>query len=282
MSNLQVPAKVYARTANSVVFNQLAVKVEMDSISNQEYYAWLDRRRADIAQHISGAEIVEKPTARTSPPLNTAVYYDTPDYRILPTGALLRTSCRRDTHAFCAFKDSQDEHSVREDHRYVFEGEEKKTIQTAPTSPDAVAIVMRLLSRTDICHPGTYLEERYGIKAADLRPAICLDDYRSHFFVWLDKKDALRCSIDRAFVRDLRVPEEHQKKMPVSEVELAIYPRMHPDLACDGRVVQLIDFLADSLRRELGVPITTDIKYQRAATVLGLYDAGSPISTFGT
>jgi hypothetical protein len=132
MSYLRMPEFIYARTDNSVVFNQLAVKVELDSVANEEYFSWLDRRKSDIARHIIGAEIAEKPSARTSPPLNTAVYYDTADYRILPTGALLRTSCRIDTHAFCAFKQAEDEHGVREDHRYVFQDEEKRTIQAAP------------------------------------------------------------------------------------------------------------------------------------------------------
>ena len=172
MSNLRTPEVVYARTGNAVLFNQLAVKVEMDSISDEVFYEWLDRRREDVAKHIPGTEIVEKPGERTSPPLNTAVYYDTADYQILPTGALLRTSCRRDTHAFCTFKDAEDSHGVREDRRYVFEDEEKRIVQNAPTSPEAVAIVRRLLSRTDIRQPGTYLEERYGIKPEGLIPSI--------------------------------------------------------------------------------------------------------------
>lgn len=275
MSNLRMPEQVYTRQNNTVAFNQLAVKVEMDSVANAEYYAWLDRRRADVARRIEGAEIAEKPTARSSPPLNTAIYYDTSDYQLLPTGSLLRTSCRIDTHAFCAFKLAQDEHGVRGDLRYVFEGEEKKTIQMAPASPEAVAIVRRLLARADIRHPGTCLEEYYGIKAEVLSPAICLEDYRSHFFVWLDKKDALRCSIDRAWVRNLRLPEEAQSKLPVSEVEIAIYPRIDPEVARDRRVIRLIEFLSNSLCQEFNVRITTDIKYQRAAQVLGIHPAKS-------
>jgi hypothetical protein len=275
MSDLRMPDLVYARAGNSVVFNQLAVKVEMDRVPNLEYFAWLDRRKADIDRYVAGAEIAEKPTARTSPPLNTAVYYDTADYRILPTGALLRTSCRIDTHAFCAFKQAQDEYSVREDRRFVFQDDEKRIIQAAPTSPEAVAIVMALLSRTDIRHPGTYLRECYGIDGASLTPSICLDDYRSHFFVWLNKKDALRCSIDRAFVRNLRLPEQDQKRVAISEVELAVYPRIEADIARDPRVVYLIKFLSESLCREFGARITKDIKYQRAAKALGIWDAGS-------
>jgi hypothetical protein len=270
MSDLRTPDLIFARTGNIVIFNQLAVKVELDNIPRDEYFAWLDRRKSDIPRNIAGAEIAEKPSARTSPPLNTAVYYDTVDYRILPTGALLRTSCRFDTHAFCAFKQAEDKHGVREDHRYVFENDEKKTIQAAPTSPEAVAIVMALLSRTDIRHPGTYLQDCYNIKAPSLRPSICLEDYRSHFFVWLDKRDALRCSLDHAFVRNLRLPVRDQKKVPVSEVELGIYPRIQTEVARDPRVVDLIRFLRDSLCEEFGVRCTTDIKYQRGARVLGI------------
>ncbi len=272
MPDLQVPTleEVYTKKENIVVFNQLAVKIVMDSVSNEDYFAWLDRRIADIGQKVPGAQIAEKVNARNSPPLNIAVYYDTDDYRILATGALLRTSCNRITHAFCAFKMAQDEHSVRKDHRYVFAGEEKTTIQQAPTSREAVAIVGRLMARKDIEHPGTFLERSYGIRGEDLKPAISLDDYRYTFFVWLDKKDALRCSIDRAAVANLRLPEHEQIKKPVSEVELAIYPRISPEVAKDPRVVQVIQFLSDSLCQEFGVTITTDIKYQRAASALGI------------
>lgn len=273
MINLQMPSgeDVYSKKENVVVFNQLAVKIEMDSVSNEEYYSWLDQMTAKIGSIIPGAKIAEKEHARQSPPLNIAVYYDTDDYKILKTGALLRTSCNKITHAFCAFKMAQDEHSVRRDHRYVFDGEEKRTIQNAPTSKEAVAIVRRLLSRKDIEHPGTFLERHYGIRGEDLRPALSLDDYRYTFFVWLDGKDALRCSIDRFFVADLRLPEHEQVKKPVSEVELAIYPRIDPVVARDERVVDLIRVLSDSLCQQFGVKVTTDIKYQRSAKVLGIY-----------
>jgi hypothetical protein len=275
MVDLQVPTheEVYSKKENVVVFNQLAVKVVMDSVSNEDYFAWLDRRREDIGKKVPGAQIAEKENARQAPPLNIAVYYDTDDFRILPTGALLRTSCNRITHAFCAFKMAQDQHSVRKDHRYVFAGEEKATIQQAPASREAVAIVTRLLARKDIEHPGTFLERHYGIRGEDLKPAIILDDYRYTFFVWLDKKDALRCSIDRATVANLRLPEEKRERKPVSEVELAIYPRVDPVVARDPRVVQIIQALSDSLCREFGVTTTTDIKYQRSAQVLGIRQA---------
>jgi hypothetical protein len=273
MSRLRMPDVIYTRTGSNVVFNQLAVKIAMDNVANERYFAWLDRTKAVIGQNIVGAKIVEKPSARASPPVNTAVYYDTTDYRILQTGALLRTSCRKDTHAFCAFKQAEDDHGVREDHRYVFQGEEKTIIQAAPTSPEAVAIVKSLLSRSDFRHPGNYLQERYGIDPKMVSPSICLDDHRSHFFVWLDEQDALRCSIDRATVWNLRLPEHEQKKRPVSEVELAVYPRIQEKIARDRRVVDLIHLLRDSLCREFGVQIISDIKYQRAAKVLGIWAA---------
>lgn len=272
MSDLKIPVHepVYTRDEQVVVFNQLAVKVEMDTVSNEDYYAWLDRMTAGIGGLVPGAEIAEKPNARVSPPLNTAIYYDTDDYRILPTGALLRTSCNKITHAFCAFKMAEDAHSVRRDHRYVFDGEEKATIQRAPDSPEAVAVVRRLLTRRDVEHPGVHLEAHYGIRGDELSPALRLDDYRYTFFVWLDRRDALRCSIDRYSVSDLRIPEGERVAKDIAEVELAIYPRVDPDVARDARVPALIETLAGSLCREFGVSITSDIKYQRGARALSM------------
>ncbi|MEU4209504.1 hypothetical protein AB0F13_05760 [Streptomyces sp. NPDC026206] len=261
---------VYSRSGDFVVFNQLAVKIEMDDVSNEDYYSWLDDMKATIGDRVAGAEIAEKDQARTTPPLNTAIYYDTEDFRILETGALLRTSCNKITHAFCAFKAAQDENHVRRDHRYVFDGEEKAAIQAAPDSPEAVAVVKRLLARTDIEHPGRHLEEEYGIPRTELIPTVRLDDYRYTFFVWLDKRDALRCSIDRAFVQNLRLPAEQREERPVSEVELAIYPRIDEEIAGDPRVVELIKVLSQDLCDRFGVRITSDIKYQRAATALGM------------
>ncbi|MFE2886893.1 hypothetical protein ACUXZZ_01745 [Streptomyces graminifolii] len=261
---------VYQRSGDFVVFNQLAVKIEMDSVSNDDYYGWLDDMTARIGDLVPGARIVEKAEARTAPPLNTAIYYDTEDFRILRTGALLRTSCNKITHAFCAFKAAQDDHNVRRDHRYVFDGEEKATIQAAPDSPEAVAIVRRLLARTDIDHPGLFLEREYGIPRNELVPTVRLDDYRYTFFVWLDQQDALRCSIDRAFVTNLRLPAGERDRRPVSEVELAIYPRIGEEIAQDLRVVQLIKVLSTELCDRFDTRITSDIKYQRAATALGM------------
>ena len=61
--------------------------------------------KADVGQAIRGARI--RPRSQTpgnTRPLNTAIYYDTPELAIMPTGALLRTSCNKITRAFCAFK----------------------------------------------------------------------------------------------------------------------------------------------------------------------------------
>jgi len=261
---------IYVKRDNVVVFNQLAVKIEMDHVSNENYFRWLDEISQQIGSRVQGARIVEKPSAREAPPLNVAIYYDTDDYAILPTGALLRTSCNRVTHAFCAFKQSQTEDGVRRDHRYVFEGEEKRTIQEAPASQEAIDIVRRLLSRRDIEHPGIFLERAYGIDAGDLTPAIQLADYRYTFFAWLDGRDALRCSIDRATVEDLRRPESQRRRAPFSEVELAVYPRVQPEVAEDPRCVAMITMLSDSLCARFSTSITTQIKYQRAARALAV------------
>ncbi len=225
---------------------------------------------ATVGDRVPGARIVEKEHARQAPPLNTAIYYDTEDYRILRTGALLRTSCNKITHAFCAFKAAQDENHVRRDHRHVFDGEEKATIQAAPDSPEAVAVVQRLLARTDIQHPGLHLEETYGIPRTELIPTVKLDDLRYTLFVWLDKRDALRCSIDRATVSNLRLPEAERVERPASEVELAIYPRVEPEIARDQRVVELFNVLSENLCARFDTKVTSDIKYQRSATALGM------------
>jgi hypothetical protein len=271
VTHLEVPSdEIYTKHKDVVIFHQLAIKIEMDAVPNVAYFDWLDDMKARVGTLIAGAEIAEKPQARIAPPLNTAVYYDTDDYQLLPTGALLRTSCNRITHAFCAFKMTQTSGSVRRDHRFVFDGEEKRTIQEAPASPAAVQIVRRLLARTDIEHPGTFLERQYGIPPTALRPSILLDDYRYTFFVWLDRRDALRCSIDRASVVNLRLAEAERVTRRVSEVELAIYPRIDPSVARDPRVVALIRTLSQALCDRFGVAVTTDIKYQRAAKALGI------------
>ncbi len=278
MASLQLPSgeEVYKREGNFAIFNQLGVKVDLNAVSDDAYFAWLDRMTQQIGQLISGAQIVEKdngrPDSRTTPTLNTAVYYDTRDYWVLTTGALLRTSCNRVTHAFCACKLARNDHNVRKDHRYMFEGDEKLSIQTAPTSPDAVAIVRRLLARKDIEHPGNYLEAHYGIRPEDLYPSIVLERYISSFFVWLDKKDALRCPMDRCYVQNLRQPESERRREMFKEVEFVIYPHVPPDVAKDPRLVDLIQTLTRSACEELGGRIITDIKYQRGARALGLYE----------
>lgn len=270
MSTLLLPIDepVYRRHGNAVVFNQLALKIEMDTVPDAAYFSWLDSMAREIRQRVPGARIVEKADARTAPPLNTAVYYDTSDHAILPTGALLRTSCNKRTHAFCAFKERENQNSVRRDHRWVFEGAEKAAIQADPTSARAVAVVRRLLARTEVEHPGLYLRRALGIDPRNVFPALGLDDLRHTFFVWLDGRDALRCSLDRAMVWDLR--SAGGQRMPVGEVELAVYPRLSPDVARDPRLPRLIAELAESLMGTFAVPITRRIKYQRAAAALGI------------
>jgi len=275
--DLKVPEAVYFHDGDVVQFNQLAVKVEMDSVDNDQYFAWLDEMKKEIRGLVPGAVIAEKDGAREHPPLNTAVYYDTPDRALLETGSLLRTSCNVVTHAFCAFKKAEDEHGVRNDHRWVFDGEQKHTIQTAPTSAGAVAIVRSLMSRRDVQHPGTLLKRAHGIDPTSLSPSIALESYRYTFFAWLDDQDALRCSIDRYFVWDLRAPDSADpgpRKLPVSECELAIYPHISAGMAKDPRVVRLIERLRDSLVDRFTVQTTSLIKYQRAARALSIPFAG--------
>jgi hypothetical protein len=270
MTALKMPEVVYMKIDSIVVFRQLGIKIPMDTIKRADYFVWLDRMSSTIGSLVSGAQIVEKTEARVAPPLNTAIYYDSRDYGILPTGALLRTSCNRITHAFCAFKDSQSPDGVRKDHRFVFEGKEKKLIQDAPSSEAAVAVVKHLLCRKDIVQPGTYLERALGIRAEDLSPAICLDDLRYTFFVWLDGRDALRCSLDQFDVSDLRLPEGERTTRRLAEIEISIYPRIDDIVAGDPRTIELINVLQESLFREFGARVTREIKYQRSASALML------------
>ncbi|BCM66547.1 MULTISPECIES: hypothetical protein [Streptomyces] len=273
MINPQVPTAdpIYARTGDFAVFNQLGLKLAFpNDVSKEDYYAWLDTMHEKVGTMVKGAEIAEKSYARKEPRLNTGVYYDTDDYRLLRAGAVLRTTCNIKTHAFCAFKLSEDEHNVRRDHRYSFDGEDKLTIQQAPTSPEAQAAVKRLLARTDIEHPGIHLREKFGITGDDLSPAVCLRQYRHPFFVWIDKKDALRCSMDRVRVHSMRRPDGEEHEVPFSEIELPVYPHLDEEMANDPRLIQLIEALAESLRSWFGIEPISESKYQRAAQVLGL------------
>lgn len=267
---MPAPDQVYYRQDDVVIFNQLARKIPMDGVSNAEYYGWLDDMKRSIGEIVPGAEIAEKPGAREAPPLNTAIYYDTPDRRILPTGALLRTSCNTITHAFCAFKMAEDDGSVRKDHRWVFQDDAKRAIQAEPDGPAAVAIVTSLLRRRDVEHPGIFLEAATGIHGSDLSPSIRLDSLRYTFFAWLDRRDVLRCSIDRYDVQDLRIPAAQRVRRPVVEVELAVYPRIEDEMARDPRATALLAALSDSLCARFATSVTREIKYQRAAHALGI------------
>jgi hypothetical protein len=262
---------IYARNGNFAIFNQFGVKLDFGSgTTKAEYYEWLDQMKGDIGRLIPGAEIAEKSYARAEPRLNTGVYYDTVDYRLLKSDLVLRTTCNRKTHAFCAFKFGEDDRNIRRDHRYIFEGEQKATIQNAPTSPESVGIVRGLLARTDIEHPGIHLAEATGIRGADLSPAVCLEQYRHPFFVWLDKRDALRCSMDRVEVYDLRVAEAARVRRPFGEIELPVYPHIDDEVARDPRLAELIQVLSNSLRNRFGIGLIGQSKYQRAARALGI------------
>ena len=269
-AELAMPNTVYDASGEVVFFNQLAVKIPMDHVSNDAYYGWLDSAKADIGGAVPGGAIAEKSGAREDPPLNTAVYYDTPELSILATGALLRTSCNKITHAFCAFKAPENEHGVRDDHRHVFDGDKKATIQQAPTSSEAVQIVQELLARNDIDHPGLHLQRELGIDPTRLAPVLALASRRFTFFVWLDERDALRCSLDRYETWQLRDPTS-DTRIPISEVELAVYPRIAPEVSKDTRVIDLMEYLRDSLSRHFSTSVTHLIKYQRCAEKLGLW-----------
>ncbi len=273
MKTPKVPTSepIYQRRGDLAVFHQFGTKLDFDvAIDKQQYYAWLDEMIKGIGAVVPGAQIAEKSYARAEPRLNTGVYYDTDDYRLLRLGLVLRTTCNKKTHAFCAFKQAQDEHGVMLDRRYVFEGTAKKTIQDAPTSAAAIAYVQELLDRTDIEHPGTYLHRATGLCGSDLSPSLCLEQYRHPFFVWLDGKDALRCSMDRVEVFDLRLPPDKRKRVPFGEIELPIYPHIEDEVARDPRLVQLIEILRNSLVDRFGLVEIKAAKYERGGTLLGL------------
>lgn len=267
-SELRVPSTepIFLRSGDAIVFNQLGVKLMLPmTLASENYFEWLDDMKSKIDTLVPGGEIAEKPYARTTPRLNTGVYYDTPDRDLLAVGAVLRTTCNKITHAFCAFKQPADAAGVRRDHRYVFSGAEKETIQNNPTSAAAVGIVKNLLARTDIEHPGVHLRAAYGIDPTTLTPSIQIAQLRHPFFVWLDGKDALRCVMDRAAVTDLHHDAAGAEFL---ELELPIYPRISPDVASDPRTLRLIDTLASEAIRGLDGVLTVQNKYQRAAEEL--------------
>jgi len=261
----------FHRDGDFVVFNQYGLKLDFDNATpDAVYYDWLDETISHAGEMVRGATIIEKDGDRTEPRHNTGVYYDTQDYRLLASNMVLRTTSNPKTHAFCAFKMGEDREHVRRDHRHIFDGEEKTTIQRMPTSPEAEAIVKRLLSRTDIIQPGAYLKALTGIPGSELAQSLCLAQYRRTFYVLLDGRDALRCSLDRVDVSNLRLPSSDREQLHFSEVEVPIFPRITPDVAKDPRLPQLIDTISMSLQDRFNVRIVSDSKYQRAARLVGL------------
>lgn len=256
------------------IFRQLAVKVFADHIDDENYYKWLDEVPMELQSQFPSVEFKERDWVRANPPLNTAVYYDTPGYDVLPTGALLRTSCSKLTHAFCAFKMPEDATGNRLDRRHVFEGNEKATIQSDPISKDAVSIVKKLITRRDVDQPGTFLALATGISADDLSPAMVLKGHRTTFYVLIDGYDVLRCSIDRSSVFDFRSngnAESPENWKSFREIELSLYPRISDEIKSDPRVVQVIEALRDSLITRFNTHVIYDIKYQRGMKLLGKY-----------
>lgn len=256
------------------IFRQLAVKVFADHINDESYYRWLDEVPLELKGRFPSIEFKERDWVRANPPLNTAVYYDTPGYDILPTGALLRTSCSRLTHAFCAFKMPEDSTGNRLDRRHVFEGEEKATIQNDPSGAASVGIVKKLITRHDVDQPGTFLEMATGISPDLLSPALVLKGHRTTFYVLIDGYDVLRCSIDRSSVFDFRAGQDAEDPTnwkSFREVELSLYPRISDQIKGDPRVVQVIEALRDSLINRFDTHVIYDIKYQRGMKLLGKY-----------
>lgn len=252
------------------IFNQLAVKVDMGKINDEAYFEWLDHIIHTVPSLFPNTAFLEKEHVRKNPPINTAVYYDTSDYRLLPTGALLRTSCSILTHAFCAFKMPEDGHGNRLDRRHVFEGENKKTVQLAPYSKEAIGVVKQLLNRKDIDHPGMFLMQEFQISANELSPALVLFGSRSTFYVRIDNYDVLRCSLDRSKVFDIRNDPKEQNYQSFREVEISIYPRISAEISNDKRIINLIQYLVNSLVDSFSTQVIYDIKYQRGAKMLGI------------
>jgi hypothetical protein len=263
--------QTFQRDGDFVVFNQYGLKLDFDNTtSDAVYYDWLDEMISHIGQTVRGASILEKTGDRVEPRRNTGVYYDTQDYRLLAANMVLRTTSNPKTHAFCAFKLGEDKEHIRRDHRYVFDGDEKKVIQREPTSRKAEAVVKRLLSRTDIVQPGVYLNELTGISGSELKQSLCLAQYRRTFYVLLDGCDALRCSLDRVDVCNLRMQPSDIEWLHFSEVEVPIYPRITAEVSRDARLMELIDAISQSLQERFGACIIDDSKYRRAAMISGL------------
>ncbi|PQQ29130.1 hypothetical protein [Photorhabdus hindustanensis] len=272
--NLKVDSKghIHEHYEGYNIFRQLAVKVFANHITDEQYYQWLDSVPAELASKFPTAEFKERDWVRDNPPLNTAIYYDTKNYDILPTGALLRTSCSKLTHAFCAFKMPEDETGNRLDRRHVFEGKEKTEIQNNPSGEKAVSIVKNLITRKDIEQPGTFLEKTFGINPSEIYPAMILKGYRTTFYVLIDDYDVLRCSIDRSSVFDIRGEvdiEDDNNWKKFREVEISLYPRMDDAIKNDLRVIQLIQDIRDSLVSRFNTHVIYDIKYQRGMKLLG-------------
>ncbi|WUJ69941.1 hypothetical protein OG809_33190 [Kribbella soli] len=259
----------FRREGDLVLFRQYGPKLALDdAVPNTDYFAWLDEITDTIGDHIPGAEIREKENDRIEPRRNTGVYYDTTDLQLLHGHMVLRTTSNPKTHAFCAFKYGLDQNDVRRDHRYIFDGDRKRTIQLQPTSPAAAAVVHELLARTDIQHPGTFLAQATGIRGDQLEPALCVAQYRYTFYVLLDGQDALRCSLDRADVENLRQPAGVRDRGTFSEIELPIYPRIEPSVLADPRTRALMDLLSGALAARFQARPVADSKYRRAARVL--------------
>jgi hypothetical protein len=264
-------ARPFDREGDFVVFRQFGFKLDFpDTVPEWLYYRWLDETIKSIGDLVSGASIVEKESERSEPRRNIGVYYDTDAYRLLFANVILRTTSNPRTHAFCAFKLGEDQDHVRRDHRYVFDGAEKHIIQNSPTSAEAELVVKRLLRRTDILQPGAILREMTGITPDELQQSLCLDQLRRTFYVLLDGKDALRCSLDKVQVRNLRTPSPFSDGARFSEVEIPIYPRVTAEVYADPRLQRLVEALVESLQRRFKSAVVSDSKYRRAAKAVGI------------
>jgi hypothetical protein len=267
-----VALSIFQREGDFVRFAQSGHKLTFPSkVSDGDFYRWLDRRIADIPNAVPGASIVERAEERLAPRKNSGIYYDTPDLRLLQADVVLRTTSNPKTHAYCACKFGENAERIRRDHRYVFSGEDKRTIQNDPGGAAAVATVKRLMARRDIPHPGSVLQAETGIDPLTLNPVLSLIQLRRTFYVLLDGEDALRCSLDRAEVRLLASFVATTASAEFSEVEVPVYPRIKEEVLRDGRVPELMSFLISSLGSAFGCTEVHDSKYRRAMRLLGLF-----------